>query len=87
MTENNPSHGFRIWVQKWNKEKSSQKQRPMASMDPGKIENSRHIQAGLYGGHFWWTSELMSGYHFLEGPKGLKKFFVELLVENHDKSD
>ena len=56
-------------------------------MDPDKIENSRHIQAGLYGGHFWWTSELMSGYHFLEGPKGLKKFFLSWLVENHDKSD
>ena len=54
----------------------------------GKIENPRHILADLSnGGHFWWTGEVMSGYHFLEGPKGLKKFFLSWLVENHDKSD
>ena len=57
-------------------------------MDSDKIEDPRHILADvLNGGYSWWTGELMSGYHFLEGPKGLKKFFVELLVENHDKSD
>ena len=39
------------------------------------------------GGDSWWTEELMSGYHFLEGPKGLKIVLLELLVENHDKSD
>ena len=76
----------RIWVQEKDKDKTNKKQRPMNGR--GKIENPRHILADLSnGGHFWWTGEVMSGYHFLEGPKGLKKFFLSWLVENHDKSD